>query len=312
MLSTLAALLSTLAALLCLGLCLDQRSGTQRQTLLKPTIWAKPSSVTPKGTSVTIWCQGTHEADEFFLYFEGGLSASERWKPPGSMNKVKFPVLTMTLRSAGQYVCLYQSGGLSSEPSDPLDLIMTGMYNDTPRLSVHPGPEVVSGENVTFRCQIETGTNMFFLLKEGRSSHPQQRYGDNQAEFPTGPVTPAHRGTYRCFGSYNNYAWSFPSEPVKLLVVGGTGDTAVEPTPSPGDTWDLDPPTTETGFPRDLALWDHTAQNLVRIGLAVLVLVAVGWLLAEAWLSRKRSQEGTYRAASWEWGRFRARRPFNK
>ncbi|XP_037675027.1 uncharacterized protein LOC119521073 isoform X5 [Choloepus didactylus] len=79
MLSTLAALLSTLAALLCLGLCLDQRSGTQRQ----------------------------------------------RWKPPGSMNKVKFPVLTMTLRSAGQYVCLYQSGGLSSEPSDPLDLIMT-------------------------------------------------------------------------------------------------------------------------------------------------------------------------------------------
>ncbi|XP_037675025.1 leukocyte immunoglobulin-like receptor subfamily B member 2 isoform X3 [Choloepus didactylus] len=139
MLSTLAALLSTLAALLCLGLCLDQRSGTQRQTLLKPTIWAKPSSVTPKGTSVTIWCQGTHEADEFFLYFEGGLSASERWKPPGSMNKVKFPVLTMTLRSAGQYVCLYQSGGLSSEPSDPLDLIMTDRDRNEHVLSAQGG-----------------------------------------------------------------------------------------------------------------------------------------------------------------------------
>ncbi|XP_037675026.1 leukocyte immunoglobulin-like receptor subfamily B member 1 isoform X4 [Choloepus didactylus] len=140
MLSTLAALLSTLAALLCLGLCLDQRSGTQRQTLLKPTIWAKPSSVTPKGTSVTIWCQGTHEADEFFLYFEGGLSASERWKPPGSMNKVKFPVLTMTLRSAGQYVCLYQSGGLSSEPSDPLDLIMTGGTVQPPAAEIRGQP----------------------------------------------------------------------------------------------------------------------------------------------------------------------------
>lgn len=38
--------------------------------------------------------------------------------------------------------------------------------------------------------------------------------------FLLGPVSTAHRGTYRCFGSYNNHAWSFPSEPMRLLVTG--------------------------------------------------------------------------------------------
>lgn len=73
---------------------------------------------------------------------------------------------------------------------------------------------------MTFYCRLGTATSTFFLLKEGRSSRPQHRYGNTQVEFPMGPVTTAHRGTYRCFGSYNNYAWSFPSEPVKLLVTG--------------------------------------------------------------------------------------------
>lgn len=96
---------------------------------------------------------------------------------------------------------------------------LTGMY-DKPTLSVHPGAEVISGENVTFYCRLETATSTFFLIKEGRSSRPQHKYGNIQADFYMGPVTTAHRGTYRCFGSYNNHLWSFPSEPVMLLVTG--------------------------------------------------------------------------------------------
>ena len=96
---------------------------------------------------------------------------------------------------------------------------LTGLY-DTPTFSVEPRSEVTSGENVTFHCQLATATSTFFLLKRGRSSRPQLRYGNLRAEFHLGPVTPAHGGTYRCFGSYNNHAWSFPSKPVKLLVKG--------------------------------------------------------------------------------------------
>ncbi|KAB0396739.1 hypothetical protein E2I00_009753 [Balaenoptera physalus] len=242
------------------GLSLSQRTSAQKQTLSKPVIWAKPSFMIPKGTLVIIWCQGTHEAVEYQLHFEGGLSAFKRPESPGMVNRVKFPI------------------------PDPLDLVVTGLY-DTPTLSVQPRPEVTSGENVTFRCRLETATSTFFLLKEGRPSRPQRRYGNIQAEFPMGPVSTAHRGTYRCFGSYNKHTWSFPSEPVKLLVEGH---------------WDSYMLTTETQFQEDPVLWDHNAQNLLRIGLVFLVLVALVWLLVEDWLHRKKPQDRASRASSQE------------
>ncbi|XP_064345900.1 natural cytotoxicity triggering receptor 1 isoform X2 [Camelus dromedarius] len=326
-----------LAALLFLGLFLSQRSSTQKQTLSKPAIWAKPSFMVPKGQPVIIWCQGAHGAVEYQLYFEGGFSALERPKSLRMTNKVKFPIPAMTSNTAGIYRCFYRSGELWSEPSDPLDLVVTGMY-DTPTLSVQPRPEVASGENVTFYCHLAAATNTFFLLKEGTPRRPQSRYGNIRAEFPVGPVSAAHRGTYRCFGSYNNHAWSFPSEPVELLVRGDVGDTSAartEHTSSPAedrprasarrhtpleqhtggtrDPWDSYPLTTETPFEKDLALWDHTAQNLLRIGLAFLVLVAVVWLLAEDWLHRKKPQKRANRVSSRECRRrFRTQRPLEK
>ncbi|KAK2089147.1 niemann-Pick type C- protein 1 [Saguinus oedipus] len=172
----------------------------------------------PKEKPATIYCQGNYGAVEYQLHFEGSLSAVERPKPPERINKVKFHIPAMTSRTAGRYSCFYRVGELWSEASDSLDLVVTGMY-DTPTLSVHPGPEVISGEKVTFYCHLGTATSTFFLLKEGRSS-VQRGYGKVQAEFPMGSVTTSHRGTYRCFGSYNSHAWSFPSEPVKLLVTG--------------------------------------------------------------------------------------------
>ena len=53
-------------------------------------------------------------------------------------------------------------------------------------------------------------------------------------------------------------------------------------------------------LPTDHALWDHTAQNLLRMGLAFLVLVALVWFLVEDWLSRKRTRERASRASTWE------------
>nr|XP_045746438.2 natural cytotoxicity triggering receptor 1-like [Mirounga angustirostris]XP_054367608.1 natural cytotoxicity triggering receptor 1-like [Mirounga angustirostris] len=305
---------STLTALLYLGLYLSQTISTQKQILSKPIIWAKPDFMIPKGMRVLILCQGTPEAIEYQLYFEGHLSAQQSPKQLGRRNIAMFRIPAMTPLTAGQYKCIYRSKELWSNPSDPLDLVVTEMY-DTPTLSVHPGPEVTSGKNVTFYCRLGTATNKFFLLKEGRSGRPQHRYGNTQVEFPMGPVTTAHRGTYRCFGSYNSHAWSFPSEPVKLLVTEDVGDTSLAPTEhtSFSDLWDLDLLTTEAEFQQDLALWDHTAQNLLRIGLAFLVLVALMCLLAEDRLWRKRAQEKANRTSSQERRRrFRTQRRLDK
>ncbi|XP_055094998.1 natural cytotoxicity triggering receptor 1 isoform X2 [Symphalangus syndactylus] len=299
---------STLPALLCVGLCLSQRISAQQQTLPKPFIWAEPHFMVPKEKQVTICCQGNYGAVEYRLHFEGSLFAVERPKPPERINKVKFYILAMNSRTAGQYSCIYRVGELWSEPSNWLDLVVTEMY-DTPTLSVHPGPEVISGEKVTFYCRLDTATSMFLLLKEERSTRVQRGYGKVQAEFPLGPVTTAHRGTYRCFGSYNKHAWSFPSEPVKLLVTGDIENTSLAPEdPTFPDPWDTYLVTTETGLQKDHALWDHTAQNLLRMGLAFLVLVALVWFLVEDWLGRKRTRERASRASAWE-GR---RRPNTK
>ncbi|XP_032984193.1 natural cytotoxicity triggering receptor 1 isoform X3 [Rhinolophus ferrumequinum] len=124
-------MLSTLIALLCLGLYLSQRISSQMQILSKPIIWAKPNFMIPSGMPVIIWCQGTHKATEYELHFEGHLFALETPNPRGMTNKVKFSIQTMTSHTAGQYKCLYRSGEHWSEPSDPLDLVLTGDVGNT-------------------------------------------------------------------------------------------------------------------------------------------------------------------------------------
>uniref|UniRef100_G1TH38 Natural cytotoxicity triggering receptor 1 n=1 Tax=Oryctolagus cuniculus TaxID=9986 RepID=G1TH38_RABIT len=257
------------------GLCLSWRISTQKQALTRPSIWAEPDSRIPEGKPAAIWCQGPPGAEEYQLLSEGGRGA------------VRFPIAAMTSRTAGRYRCFCRSGELWSEPSEPLDLVVTGMY-DTPTLWVQPGPTVTSGENVTFYCQLEMVTNTFFLLREGGPSHPQGSHGVVPAEFPGGPVTSAHTGTYRCFGAYSDHVWSFPSEPVKLLVTGEEAPSS-QPEKPPG-LWGTSVLAGVDGT--SMVAWDHTAQNLLRIGLAVLVLVALTWLLAEDWLCRWRTQEG--------------------
>uniref|UniRef100_A0A8D2JPK8 Natural cytotoxicity triggering receptor 1 n=1 Tax=Sciurus vulgaris TaxID=55149 RepID=A0A8D2JPK8_SCIVU len=282
----------TPAALLCLGLHLSLSTSTQGEVLSRPVIWARPSFLVPKGSPVTLWCWGIREAAEYRLHFEGGLAAQERPKPPGPADKVKFLIPIMTSSTAGRYSCFYRSGELWSEPSDPLDLVVTGMY-DTPTLSVQPGPEVALGDSVTFFCHLDMATSTFFLLKEGRPSRTQRSHGRAQAEFPVGPVTAAHQGTYRCFGSYNDHAWSCPSDPVTLLV---------------RDYWDPQLVTTGSGFQKDPTRWDPRAQNLLRIGLASLVLVALAGILVEDWLGRRRAP-GTRRAARCKCRRLRTQIP---
>ncbi|XP_045059461.2 natural cytotoxicity triggering receptor 1 isoform X2 [Desmodus rotundus] len=294
-------MLSTFTALLSLGLCLCQWISAQKQTLSKPIIWAKPGSIIPNGMAVIIWCEGAYGAIEYQLDFDGYLSTLERPNPPGITNKVKFAIRSMTSHTAGQYRCFYRMGELWSEPSDPLDLVVTGMY-DTPTLSVQPGSKVTPGENVTFHCHLKTATSTFFLLKEGRPSSPQRRHGEFQAEFPMGPVTTVHSGAYRCFGSYSNYVWSFPSETVVLLVTGGVGDTSLASTGQPfSDAQEPSLLTTKvTGFQKGRAIWDHRANTILRVGLVFLVLVALVCLLAEDWLRGKTTEERASGASSQE------------
>ncbi|XP_031516239.1 killer cell immunoglobulin-like receptor 2DS4 [Papio anubis] len=121
-----------------------------------------------------------------------------------------------------------------SAPSDPLDIVITGLYKK-PSLSAQPGPTVQAGENVTLSCSSRRSFDIYHLSREGETHELRlpavpNVNGTFQANFPLGPAT--HGGTYRCFGSFRTapYQWSDPSDPLPISVTGNPSSSWLSPT----------------------------------------------------------------------------------
>nr|XP_024653508.1 leukocyte immunoglobulin-like receptor subfamily A member 4 [Macaca nemestrina] len=297
-----------LTTLLCFGLSLGPRTCLQAENLLKPILWAEPGPVIIWKKPVTIWCQGTLEAQEYRLDKEGNSISRHMLKTLESENKVKFSIPSMMWEHAGRYHCYYQSPAGWSEPSDPLELVVTAYSR--PSLSALPSPVVTSGVNVTLRCASRLGLGRFTLIEEGdhrlswtldshqhnhgkfqalfphlnvtpvaevRETFPpgvsrkpslltlqgpvvapgenltlqcgsdvgyiryalykeggdglpqrpgqQSQAGLSQASFTLNPVRGSHGGQYRCYGAHNvSSKWSAPSDPLDILIAGQIPD----------------------------------------------------------------------------------------
>uniref|UniRef100_A0A2R9ATV9 Ig-like domain-containing protein n=1 Tax=Pan paniscus TaxID=9597 RepID=A0A2R9ATV9_PANPA len=228
----------------------------------KPSLSVQPGPVVAPGEKLTLQCGSDAGYDRFVLYKDGERDFLQLAgaQPQAGLSQAIFTLGPVRPSHGGQYRC-YGAHNLSSEwsaPSDPLDILITGQIPDRPSLSVQPGPTVASGENVTLLCQSWQQFHTFLLTKAGAADAPlhlrsTQKSPQYQAEFPMSPVTSAHAGTYRCYGSLNSdpYLLTHPSEPLELVVSGPSGGPS---SPTTGPTYTSGDP----GSPRE----SHSPQRL--------------------------------------------------
>ncbi|EPQ06707.1 Leukocyte immunoglobulin-like receptor subfamily A member 6 [Myotis brandtii] len=124
----------------------------------------------------------------------------------------------------------------------------------------------------------------------------QPQAGLSQAHFPLDTVSSSHGGRYRCYGGYNlSSEWSAPSDPLDILVAEHqAGQYQAEFSMSPvtsahGGTYRCYSSLSSSPFLLslhsellELLITDYTVENLIRMGVAGLILVVLGVLLFEA------------------------------
>uniref|UniRef100_A0A2K6QU13 Leukocyte immunoglobulin-like receptor subfamily A member 3 n=1 Tax=Rhinopithecus roxellana TaxID=61622 RepID=A0A2K6QU13_RHIRO len=269
----------------------------------KPSLSVQPGPVVALGESLTLQCGSDAGYDRFALYKEGVHDFLQRpgRQPQAGLSQANFTLGPVSHSHRGRYRC---SGAhnLSSEwsaPSDPLDILIAGQIRARPFLSVQPGPTVASGEKMTLLCQSQGWMHTFLLTKEGAAHPPlhlKSKYQSHkQAEFPMGPVTSAHVGTYRCYGSlsFNPYLLTHPSNPLELVVSGAAETFSPPQTESDSKAGAADTlgPSQNNSDPKTAShSQDYTLENLIRMGMAGLILVVLGILLFDPQHSQRSLQ----------------------
>uniref|UniRef100_H0XW91 Ig-like domain-containing protein n=1 Tax=Otolemur garnettii TaxID=30611 RepID=H0XW91_OTOGA len=271
----------------------------------KPSLLAPQGPMLASGQSLTLQCRSDVGYDRFTLSQDGGRVLTERpgWQPQAGVSQVDFPLGPVRGSHGGQYRC-YGRYNISLEwsaPSDPLDILISGQLFYRPFLLVQPGSTVVSGKNVTFVCQSLSPTATFFLAKDGAVDPPLQlrsklRAGRYQAEFSMGPVTSAHGGTYRCYGSRGLYLYllSQPSNPQELMVLAPSGHPGPQPTDWTSTAGESRSPLTPQGLgPQGRMRGSEIGISVAFILLLFLALFLLCWCHGNTghWVSREDQRE---------------------
>ncbi|XP_008589648.1 PREDICTED: osteoclast-associated immunoglobulin-like receptor isoform X2 [Galeopterus variegatus] len=236
----------------------------------KPWLGAQPAAVVTPGVNVTLRCRAPQPAWRFAL-FKLGEIAPMLFRDVSS-ELAEFFLEEVTPAQRGSYCCCYRrpdwGPGVWSQPSDALELLVTDQL-PRPSLVALPGPVVATGANVSLRCAGRVGGMSFALYRVGLAAPLQ--YRDSAQRWVDFPLLGARApGTYSCYYHTPSapYVLSQRSEP---LVISS----------------------------EDSASLDYTRGNLVRLGLAGLVLISLGALITLDWRSWSRAPGGVWPQDTW-------------
>ncbi|CAM5123348.1 unnamed protein product [Natator depressus] len=204
----------------CPGLALTACLLCADPSLPRPSISLSPTGVTTPGANVTIRCQGQRRDVRFFLHKPGDLNPPGHRDPAG--DGAEFHIPTVGRQDGGSYSCSYRPPSepfVSSDPSDPVELVVAEPSYPKPSISLSPSGGVSLGEAVSVWCRGQHRDMRFVLNEEGRHFPPVDPKGF-EAVFPISNVSREHGGSYSC--SYHSRskpsAASSPSDPVELVV----------------------------------------------------------------------------------------------
>ncbi|XP_074074634.1 immunoglobulin superfamily member 1-like [Macrotis lagotis] len=167
--------------------------------LPRPTLWAVPSPVVPKGADVTLMSQGQLESNRFQLWKNG---------KPGEEKNASWELAEFVLRSVDDlkdvqsYSCCSRKGSLWSNLSEPLVLVVTRAFPE-PSISVLPGSRITLREGVIICCKILQQMRFqdyTFALLEAKSLEPLQLQhpAGSQADFILPSVQIKDTWSYKC------------------------------------------------------------------------------------------------------------------
>ncbi|XP_027389736.1 immunoglobulin superfamily member 1 isoform X3 [Bos indicus x Bos taurus] len=195
--------------------------------------WTSPV-VTP-GSRVTFNCSTPQQHMSFILYKDGSevASSDSSWASLGA-SAAHFLIISVGIGDGGNYSCRYYDFAIWSEPSDPVELVVTEFY-PKPTLLAHPGPVVLPGKNVTLRCQGAFEGMRFALLQEGTPGPLQFRSASgNSADFLLHTVGAEDSGNYSCvyFETTMSNRGSYLSKPLMIWVTDKPPKPSLSASPS--------------------------------------------------------------------------------
>ncbi|XP_054850081.1 leukocyte immunoglobulin-like receptor subfamily A member 3 [Eublepharis macularius] len=163
----------------------------------RPTISLSPNKGITIGENVTIHCQHDNQDRQFCLQKPGDQLMDECTETKATWGK--FLISNVNREHAGRYRCKYNYSHRISDPSEPVELLITDPDLPRPNISVIPNRMAFVGSNITIQCSTKGSSKTFYLHKDGGQIEPQLMESDGEtATFSIVNINQSHGGMYKC------------------------------------------------------------------------------------------------------------------